>query len=220
MDKWLYYLRVSSKDQNLDRQQNNSELDEFCKRMQINEKEIIILSDTQSGRNFDRPNYKLLKQVAEKGDNIIVSSLDRFGRNYIEGRKEFTELLSKGIKVYSLDKPMLENLYKLDDSMSKFMINFLIDWELVNAEEELKRIKKRQQEGIAAAKGKNKKFGRPKVELPEKFNQVYRQWKSGDITAKIAMDTLNLKRNTFYNFVKQFELKSNKNGSTEKPPNQ
>lgn len=203
--KWFYYIRVSSKNQNLDRQQENKELDEFCNRMKINGKEIIILSDTKSGKDFDRPQYQLLKQVAEAGDNIIVSSLDRFGRNYIEGRKEFTEFLAKGIKVYSLDKPMLENLYKLDDSMSKFMINFLIDWELVNAEEELKRIRKRQKEGIAVAKSKNKKFGRPKVELPEDFNEVYKEWKDEKITAKKAMEKLNLKRNTFYNFVKEFE---------------
>lgn len=215
MDKWFYYLRVSSKDQNLDRQQTNSELDKFCERMNINGKEMILLVDTKSGKNFDRPNYQLLKQVAQNGDNIVVSSLDRFGRNYIEGRKEFTDFLANGIKVYSLDKPMLEELYKLDDSMSKFMINFLIDWELVNAEEELKRIKKRQQEGIAAAKIKNKKFGRPKIEMPENFNQVYEQWKAGEITAKIAMEELNLKRNTFYKFVNQVEIKENKNRITK-----
>ncbi|MFT8349251.1 recombinase family protein [Clostridium saccharoperbutylacetonicum] len=203
--KWFYYLRVSSKDQNLDRQQMHQELNSFCDRMNIKFKDLIVLSDMKSGKDFDRPQYQLLKQVASEGDNIIVSSLDRFGRNYIDGRKEFTELLAKGIKVYSLDKPMLESLYKLDDSMSKFMINFLIDWELVNAEEELKRIKKRQKEGIAAAKEKNKKFGRPKINLPEGFETVYAEWKSEKITAKKAMEKLDLKRSTFYNFVKEFE---------------
>ncbi len=207
MNRWFYYLRVSSKDQNLDRQEENKELSKFCERMNVNEKEIIILSDKNSGKNFNRPNYQLLKQVAEKGDNIIVSSLDRFGRNYIEGRKEFTQFLSEGIKVYSLDKPMLEKLYELEDSMSKFMINFLVDWELVNAEEELKRIKKRQREGIEAAKIRKVVFGRPRIPMPEEFEMVYNQWKEEKINLSSALERLNLKRSKFFDFAKEIENK-------------
>lgn len=141
MGRWFYYIRVSSKQQNLARQEGNLELLEFCKRMNIEEKEIVILSDKLTGKTFERPNYQLLKKVIAPGDNIIVSSIDRFGRNYLEGRKEFTELISKGVKVYVLNRPMLEDLYKLNDNMSKFMINFLVDWELISAEEELKELK-------------------------------------------------------------------------------
>uniref|UniRef100_UPI0039E758BC recombinase family protein n=1 Tax=Clostridium perfringens TaxID=1502 RepID=UPI0039E758BC len=148
MNRWFYYVRVSSKSQKLDRQEENPELDSFCKRMGIREKEVIILADQISGKTFERPNYQLLKKIVTEGDNIIVSSLDRFGRNYLEGRKEFTELIAKGVKVYVLNRPMLEDLYKLNDTMSKFMINFLVDWELISAEEELKRIKERQREGL------------------------------------------------------------------------
>lgn len=205
MGKWIYYMRVSTKQQKMDRQEYNEEFTKFCKRNNINVNDVIELHDIKTGKNFDRPNYQLMKKVVSPGDNIIVSSIDRFGRNYIEGRKEFTAFISKGIKVYVLNRPMLEDLYKLDDSMSKFMINFLIDWELINAEEELKRIRQRQKEGIDAAKKKNVKFGRPKIEMPDDFIIVYYQWKSGKITAKNAMQQLQLKRNTFYNFVKEIE---------------
>jgi DNA invertase Pin-like site-specific DNA recombinase len=207
MGKWYYYIRVSTKSQNLDRQEYNKKLDEFCDRMNLNNQEIIILSEKETGKNFERPQYQLLKQVINPGDNIIVSSIDRFGRNYISGRKEFADFISKGVKVYVLDRPMLENLYKLDDSMSKFMINFLVDWELMNAEEELKRIHQRQKEGIVAAKAKNKKFGRPKVKAPENFEEVYREWKNGTnkLTAVEAMRKLNLKKSTFYKLVEEYE---------------
>ncbi len=83
MNRWFYYVRVSSKSQKLDRQEENPELDFFCKRMGMGEKEVIILADQISGKTFERPNYQLLKKIVTEGDNIIVSSLDRFGRNYL-----------------------------------------------------------------------------------------------------------------------------------------
>lgn len=203
--RWFYYMRVSTKKQNLDRQEENKELIDFCSRMNIKKDQIIYMADKISGKNFNRPEYQLLKKVAIKGDCIIVSSVDRFGRNYSEGRKEFTELLSVGIKVYILNRPMLESLYELDDNMSKFMINFLIDWELMSAEEELKRIKTRQKEGIEIAKSKNKKIGRPKILYPQNWNEIYPLWKNKKITAKKAMELLGLKRGTFYNLLNQYE---------------
>ncbi|WP_283700130.1 recombinase family protein [Clostridium perfringens] len=173
--------------------------------MGIEEKEVIILADQISGKTFERPNYQLLKKIVTEGDNIIVSSLDRFGRNYLEGRKEFTELISKGVKVYVLNRHMLEDLYKLNDTMSKFMINFLVDWELISAEEELKRIKERQREGLELAKKKGKKLGRPKIEMPSNFEEIYTKWKKGELTAKRSMELLGLKKTVFYEMVKTFE---------------
>lgn len=205
MNKWFYYVRVSSKSQNLDRQFQSKELNEFCKRMNIENNEIIIMSDKRTGKNFDRPQYQLLKQIAEKGDNIIVSSIDRFGRNYVEGRKEFSEMLSKGIKVYVLNRPMLEDLYKLNDNMSKFMINFLVDWELLNAEEELKKIKERQKQGIEVAKSKGKHLGRPKITFPSNWGDIYPLWEKESITAKKAMELMGLKRSSFYKLVKEYK---------------
>lgn len=190
--RWFYYVRVSSKSQKFTRQLEDSSLSDFCNRLNIKEQEILILSDTMSGKDFNRPNFEF--------------SLDRFGRNYIEGRKEFSNFISKGIKVYVLNRPMLEDLYKLNDNMSKFMINFLVDWELLNAEEELKRIKERQEQGIRSAKKNGIKFGRPKVKYDEDlFKVLYSTWKENKITAVEFAKRLNLKSSTFYNIVKAYE---------------
>lgn len=205
MNKWFYYTRVSTKRQNLDRQLESKELDEFCNRMNLNNTEIIIMEEKASGKDFERPQYKLLKQVINEEDKIIVSSIDRFGRNYMEGRKEFAELLNRGVKVYILNRPMLEELYKLNDNMSKFMINLLVDWELMNAEEELKKSKIRQREGIDVAKAHGKHLGRPKVKRPDNWSEIYSVWKKGEIPAVKAMEILNLKKDSFYKLAKEYE---------------
>lgn len=204
--RWFYYVRISSKSQSMSRQLEDSSLSDFCSRLNISEEEILILSDTMSGKDFNRPNFELLKQIVRCGDCIIVSSLDRFGRNYVEGRKEFSHFISNGVKVYVLDRPMLESLYKLNDNMSKFMINFLVDWELLNAEEELKRIKERQEQGIKSAKNKGIKFGRPKANFDKTlFETLYPIWKEKKITAVDFYKKLNLKSSTFYNIIKEYE---------------
>lgn len=205
MNKWFYYTRVSTKNQKLDRQKENKSLDEFCNRMNLNNTEIIVMEEKATGKNFERPQYKLLRQVVNEGDSVIVASIDRFGRNYLEGRKEFATLLNQGVKVYVLNRPMLEELYKLNDNMSKFIVNLLVDWELMNAEEELKRIKTRQREGIDVAKAHGKHLGRPKAQYPDNWNQVYCEWKENKITAVRAMELLNLKRTTFYKLVKLYK---------------
>lgn len=214
MSKWFYYVRVSTQKQKTDRQLLDRALSDFCKRNKVDINTIIIIEEKESGKNFDRPQYKLLKQVVREDDNIIVSSIDRFGRNYMEGRKEFTDFLNKGVKVFVLDRPMLEELYKLNDNMSKFMINFLVDWELMNAEEELKRIKKRQRQGIDALRLQNggKAIGRPKINLAalteaqrEVLNENYDRWKNKEITGVEFARILNLKKNSFYNIMKEYK---------------
>lgn len=215
MGKWFYYVRVSTQKQKTDRQLLDIALSDFCKRNKVDINTIIIMEEKESGKNFDRPQYKLLKQVVREDDNIIVSSIDRFGRNYMEGRKEFTDFLNKGVKVFVLDRPMLEELYKLNDNMSKFMINFLVDWELMNAEEELKRIKKRQRQGIDALRMQNggKAIGRPKINLValtedqrKVLNANYDRWKNKEITGVEFAKMLNLKKNSFYNIIKEFKI--------------
>jgi len=206
MNRWFYYVRVSTKGkQKTDRQIYSTELQDFCKRNGINNKDIIVMEEKETGKHFERPQYQLLKKVAANGDNILVSAIDRFGRNYIQGRKEFAELINKGVKVYVLNRPMLEDMYKLNDNMSKFMINFLVDWELMNAEEELKRIKDRQEQGIKVAKAQSKHLGRPKAEYPVGWDNYYNEWKAGQRTAKSTMDILDLKNTTFYKLVKLYE---------------
>lgn len=209
MNRWFYYVRVSTAGkQKTDRQIYSSDLKDFCFRNSLIDKDIIIMEEKETGKHFERPQYQLLKQVAESGDNIIISSIDRFGRNYIQGRKEFAELINNGVKVYVLNRPMLEDMYKLNDSMSKFMINFLVDWELMNAEEELKRIKERQEQGIKVAKSQFKHLGRPKAKYPADWDKHYKEWKLGNKTARATMNILSLKRTTFYKLVKLYETKN------------
>lgn len=210
MSNWFYYARIStSKKQSLDRQLDGEEIEKFCKRMNVDRTKLIILSDIGTGKNFDRPNYQMLRKVVRKGDGLIVSAIDRFGRNYVEGRQEFAHFLNLGVKVYVLNRPMLEDMYKLNDNMSRFMINFLVDWELMTAEEELGRIKDRQRQGIEVAKNKGKKFGRPSIEKPSNWDEVYKDWQDGIITAIKAMQLLGLKKQTFYNMVKEEKNKEN-----------
>lgn len=171
------------------------------------------MEEKETGKHFERSQYKLLKQVAEKGDNIIVSAIDRFGRNYIQGRKEFAEFINNGVKVYVLNRPMLEEMYKLNDNMSKFMINFLVDWELMNAEEELKRIKERQRQGIEVAKSQSRHLGRPRAKYPENWDKYYTEWKAGIRTARATMNILGLKNTTFYKLTKLYETKTVFNGN-------
>ena len=210
MNKWFHYIRISTRDkQKYDRQEKSEELKEFCKRMNIEKEQIITLEDVGTGYNFDRPNYQLMKKVVSKGDCIIVHAVDRFGRNYIEGKREFAYFLEKGVKVYVLNRPMLEQMYNLNDNMSRFMANFLMEWELMSAEEELKRIKERQRQGIEVAKQKGVYLGRPKIDFPDQWEEIYNRWIIGDIKAVEAMESLGLKKTTFYNLVKEYKKRAN-----------
>lgn len=210
MSKWFHYIRISTRDkQKYDRQEKSEELKSFCKRMNIEKEQIITLEDVGTGYNFDRPNYQLMKKVVSKGDCVIVHAVDRFGRNYIEGKREFAYFLEKGVKVYVLNRPMLEQMYELNDNMSRFMANFLMEWELMSAEEELKRIKERQRQGIEVAKLKGIHLGRPKCAFPDNWKDVYEQWSTGEIKAVDAMRILGLKKTTFYNMVKEYKKRAN-----------
>lgn len=215
MGLWYYYVRISTNQrQKLDRQLNNPELLAFCERMKINPLNLLYFSDVGSGSNFERSDFHKMVSTARAGDCIVVSSIDRFGRNYIEGRTHFAKLLQKGVRVYALDRPMLESMYaRVDEDSSgfnTFIINFLVDWELMNAQEELRRMKDRQRQGIEVAKAKGIKFGRPAAEFPEGWEKQYHLWKNGQKTAVAAMKELGLKKTTFYKLIKMYEENINK----------
>jgi len=209
------YGRVSDDDQNLERQ-----LQEFRKYISDDR---YILTDKQSGKNFNRPGYNALigtKEVAprlDKGDLLIILSIDRLGRNYTEIKEQWeyiTKTLQVDIRV--LDMPLLDTSIKSDDLDRKFIADLTLQILSYVAEKERVNIKKRQKQGIdvmpvvngkkVSAKTK-KPTGRPNATYPETWQTVYTQWKNGDITAKIAMTTLNMTRTTFYKLVKQFESK-------------
>ncbi|WP_214725455.1 MULTISPECIES: recombinase family protein [unclassified Exiguobacterium] len=187
------YIRVSSKDQNEGRQL------EAMKKIGINERDIYL--DKQSGKNFERANYQLLKRIIRKGDVLCIHSLDRFGRNKEEILQEWNDL-TKNIEadIIVLDMPLLDTTqYK--DSMGTFIADLVLQILSWMAEEERQRIRKRQREGIDLALQNGVQFGRPKVLVSDEFREVYWKWKRKEITAVKAMQEAGVKKTSFYKLV-------------------
>lgn len=197
--KTFYYARVSSRDQNLDRQ-----IQAF-KAMGADDRDII--TDKESGKDTSRSGYQALRNnILREGDTLVIKSLDRLSRNKRDIKNELEYFKDRKIRVKILDLPT--TLIDLPDGQEwvfDMVNNVLLEVLGSIAEQERLTTHKRQEEGIAAAKMKGVQFGRPKANFPEGWNNVYTQWKAGDITAVKAMDLLNLKRTTFYKLVKLYE---------------
>ena len=193
------YARVSSKEQNLDRQIQALEA------YGIDSRDIV--KEKASGKNFDRPLYKNLKEnMLRQGDTLVVKELDRLGRNMEAIKLEWQQLVDMGINIIVIDTPILNTKNKGD--LEKTLISNVV-FELLSylSEKERLKIRQRQQEGINMLKEKNggHGVGRPKISYPENFEEVYKTWKSGEITAKLAMQKLDLKKSTFYKLVQDWE---------------
>jgi len=193
------YCRVSSKDQCEDRQI------ESMSKMGIPKERIFI--DKQSGKDFNRAEYKTLKRMLKdsKGSLLVIHSIDRLGRNYKEIIKEWQELTTgcqADIKV--LDMPLLDTtLHK--DLLGTFISDLILQVLSFVAEQERDNIRKRQSEGIEVAKVKGVKFGRPKAEITTQFMEEYKKWKNGEQTAVQTMINTNTKKTTFYKLVQEIE---------------
>lgn len=205
--KEFAYIRVSSKDQNEGRQ-----LEEM-KKMGIGEREIYV--DKQSGKDFNRPKYQALKQNLRKGDMFYIHSLDRFGRNSKEIMREWKEITEEiGADIKVLDMPLLDTTqYK--DTLGTFVSDLVLQVLSFVAERERENNSIRQAEGIALAKAQGKHLGRPKLnldtlsknqELTLKSN--YDRWKEKEITAVQFMKMLDLKKNSFYKIIKEYEART------------
>lgn len=198
MSKTVAYVRVSTKEQNLDRQLA------VLKELGIEEK--YIYQDKQSGKDFERIGYQYMKKSLEPGDTVVIKELDRIGRNQKELKKEWEYFKDNEINVRVLDLPALNIDY--DDEnikpLVKMINNIIFEIMCWKAENERVTIKQRQAEGIAVAKSNNVRFGRPKTIIPNNFSDVYKEWKSGNITAKKAMELTGLKRTNFYKIVKEY----------------
>ena len=191
------YIRVSSKDQNEGRQL------EAMKKLGLNERDIFM--DKQSGKNFERVQYQLLKRIIRKSDVLYIHSLDRFGRNKEEILNEWNDI-TKNIQadIVVMDMPLLDTT-QFKDSLGTFIADLVLQILSWMAEEERDRIRKRQREGIDVALQNGTIFGRPKVTVTEEFKEVYACWKSGEITAVKAMEEIGVKKTTFYKLVKEYE---------------
>lgn len=196
MNSRIYgYIRVSTQDQNEARQI------EALKSAGVDERFIFL--DKSSGKNFNRNEYQVLKRVLREQDTLIIKSIDRLGRNYTEIIREWKEI-TKDIKanIKVLDMPLLDTSVNTKDLTGTFIADLVLQILSYVAETERLNIRQRQAEGIKIAKENGKHLGRPKAEFPPDFDNVYQLWKDGEITAKIAMEQLNLKRTTFYKLVK------------------
>ena len=198
------YARVSSKEQNLDRQ--------IIELKSAGVEERNILTDKQSGKDFNRPGYNSLVGTAtttpllREGDLLIVYSIDRLGRNYTEIQREWqkiTKELKADIRV--LDMPLLDTTVNKDNLDSTFVADLVLQILSYVANKERDNIRSRQAQGIAVAKEKGIHLGRPKAEYPAEWESHYQNWKSGNVTATQCMKDLSLTRNTFYNLVKRYE---------------
>lgn len=194
-----YYARVSSKEQNLDRQ-----LAAFTS-MGADDRSIV--TDKQSGKDLDRPGYTALKTaMLRSGDTLVIKSLDRLSRSKADIKAELQYFKDNNIRVKVLDLPSTLITYPEGQEWIFDMINNLLIEVLSSiAESERKTIRQRQAEGIAACKAKGKHLGRPPVTVPSNWKEVYSSWKDGAITAKRAMELTGLKRNSFYKLVNKMQ---------------
>lgn len=172
------YIRVSSYDQNEDRQVI------VMQKMQIPSKNLY--TDKQSGKNFDRPQYKKLLRKLKADDVLYIKSIDRLGRNYSEILEQWRYLTKiKKIDIVVLDMPLLDTRIG-KDLMGTFLSDIVLQVLSFAAENERNNIRQRQAEGIAAAKAKGIRFGRPPKPLSANFHAVYQKWKTGKITGITA----------------------------------
>lgn len=183
------YIRVSTREQNEDRQVI------ALREMDVPEGNIFM--DKQSGKDFNRPNYKRLLRKLKKDDLLYIKSIDRLGRNYEEILEQWRLLTKdKGVDIVVLDMPLLDTR-RGKDLMGTFLSDIVLQVLSFVAENERTNIRQRQAEGIAAAKARGVRFGRPPNPLPENFHTAYQRWKSGKITGTAAAKECGMPLSTF-----------------------
>ena len=195
----LGYARVSSQEQNLDRQ---------IEQLKLYVPMENILTDKVSGKSLERPAYQALKGVLglRTGDTLVITSLDRLSRNKEDIRQELQWFREQGIRLMILDLPTsLIEVPEGQEWILDMINNILIEVLSSMAEQERITIRKRQREGIEAARRKGKHLGRPKLKIPDNFEEVYTVWKQGNITAKAAIKQLGMSSTSFYRIVRIYE---------------
>ncbi|MBU9743814.1 recombinase family protein [Lachnospiraceae bacterium ASD3451] len=191
------YIRVSSTDQNEDRQLV------ALRGKGIPDNRLYI--DKQSGKNFDRPKYKRMVRRLRQGDLLYVLSIDRLGRSYKEIQEQWRLLTQeKGVDICVLDMPLLDTRHG-KDLMGTFIADLVLQILSFVAQNERENIHKRQAEGIAAAMARGVKFGRPPYPLPENFYEVHRAWRDKKMTLRQAAEACGMPVGTFYAKAVKFE---------------
>ena len=198
MENKIYgYVRVSSIDQNEDRQ--------LMALSKVNVLVKNIYMDKLSGKDFNRPQYKKMVRKLKPGDLLYILSIDRLGRNYEEIQNQWRILTKEiGIEICVLDMPLLDTRNG-KDLMGTFIADLVLQILSFVAQSERENIKKRQQEGIAAAKAKGVKFGRPPRPLPEDFHEIHQAWRNKKMTLRQVADACRMPEGTFYGKARKFE---------------
>lgn len=192
------YIRVSCKDQNVARQVA------AMRELGIPDKKMYI--DKQSGKDFQRTYYKKLLRKLKTGDVLYVKSIDRLGRNYEDVTEQWRYLTKeKKVDIVVLDFPLLDTRKQVNGLTGKFVADLILQILSYVAQMERENIKQRQTEGIRIAKENGVKFGRPKIEIPEKFESVYWLWKENKISKTEAAKRLETNRTTFGRWIERYE---------------
>ena len=191
------YIRVSSRDQNEERQ--------FIALQSKGVKKSCIYIDKKSGKDFDRPQYKKLIKKLKPGDLLMIQSIDRLGRNYEEVQNQWRVLTKeKAVDICVIDMPLLDTRQG-KDLMGTFIADLVLQILSFVAQNEREYIRKRQAEGIAAAKTRGVKFGRPPIPLPDNFHAIHKAWRTKKLTLKQAAEACNMPVGTFYDKAAKFE---------------
>lgn len=184
------YIRVSTKDQNEDRQ--------IYAMQQMDVPKENIYMDKLSGKNFERPAYKRMVKRMKREDLLYIKSIDRLGRNYSEIQNQWRILTKeKGVDICVIDMPLLDTRQG-KDLMGTFLSDIVLQILSFVAENERTNIQQRQAEGIAAAKARGVKFGRPPLPLPSNFHEIHKAWRAKELTLNQAAEVCGMPKGTFY----------------------
>ena len=193
------YVRVSSTDQNEERQ--------MVALAEAGVPEKNIFMDKQSGKSFDRPQYKKLVKKLKTGDLLYVLSIDRLGRNYEEIQNQWRIITKEiGADICVLDMPLLDTRQG-KDLMGTFIADLVLQILSFVAQSERENIKKRQEQGIAAAKAKGVRFGRPEIPIPDNFDKLVKDWEKKRISFEEILKLCNMSEATFYRKLREYRIK-------------
>ena len=194
------YVRVSSTDQNEERQL-----------IVMNERRVLpgnVYIDKQSGKDFERPQYKKMLKRLKAGDLLYILSIDRLGRNYKEIQNQWRILTKEiGVDICVIDMPLLDTRNG-KDLMGTFIADLVLQILSFVAQSERENIRKRQSQGIAAAKKRGVRFGRPEKPIPEGFAETVKLWEKKEIDIKAVLEMCGLKEATFYRRLREYRMKN------------
>lgn len=203
------YVRVSTKNQHEDRQMV------AMREYGVPERNIIV--EKKSGKDFDRPRYQRLLKRLKQGDTLVIQSLDRLGRDYLEVQEQWRIITKvKSVSIVVLDTPLL-NTKENAELVGQLVADLVLHLFSYVAQSERESIRKRQREGIEAARARGVRFGRPRMEMPANFTEIVEQWRQGEFTAQEAAEKLGVSRSTFFRRVRELERERGEASTVRRP---